>query len=134
MRRITLTVCSVLLLLAMAACNQASGGNPKAVSIGAGDAGKTITINEGDTLVVTLDGNTTTGYNWLIQDMDPAILKQIGEPAYTPASNQLGAPGKIALTFQAVKTGQAKLVLNYMRAFEKDSAPLNTFEVTLVVN
>lgn len=134
MRRITLTVCSVLLLLAMVACNQASGENPKAVSIGAGDAGKTITLNEGDTLVVTLDGNTTTGYNWLLQAMDPAILKQVGEPAYTPESNQLGAPGKIALTFQAVKSGQAKLVLNYMRPFEKDTAPLNTFEVTLVVN
>jgi len=130
--RIILTVSSVFLLLAMAACSQTSGSDSN-ISIEADDSGKTITLHQGDTLIVTLDGNTTTGYNWLMQTMDPAILKQVGEPAYTPESNQIGAPGKISLTFQAVKTGQAKLVLNYMRSFEKDIAPLNTFEVTVVI-
>jgi len=134
MRRISLIVCSVLLLMVLVACNQSTEENLKTVSIGAGDAGKTITLNEGDTLVVTLNGNTTTGYSWLIQAMDPVILKQVGEPASTPENNQLGAQRKIVLTFQAVKTGQAQLILNYMRPFEKDTAPLNTFEVTLVVN
>ena len=131
-RRITITVSSILLLLAMAACSPASGTDSN-ISIGAGDSGKTITLHEGDTLIVTLDGNTTTGYNWLLQTMDPAILKQIGEPAYAPESDSPGAPGRISLTFQAVKSGQADLVLNYIRSFEKDVAPLHTFEVTVVV-
>jgi inhibitor of cysteine peptidase len=131
-KSITLTIGSMLLLLALAACSQASGA-PSKTSIGAADAGKTISLHLGDTLVVTLDGNITTGYNWLMQPMDPEILKQVGEPAYTPESNKVGAPGKIALTFQAVKTGQANLVLNYMRSFEKDTPPLNTFEVIVVV-
>ena len=131
-RRIMRTVSSALLLLVLVACSQASKTDAT-ISIGAGDAGKTITLHPGNTLIVTLDGNTTTGYNWLMQTMDPAILKQVGEPTYTPESNQIGAPGKISLTFQAVKTGQAKLVLNYMRSFEKDIAPLKTFEVSVVV-
>jgi inhibitor of cysteine peptidase len=132
-RRITPTVCAFLLLLALVACNRVSGKNSTAKSIGAGDAGNTITLNQGESLVVTLDGNPTTGYNWLMQTMDPAILKQVGEPAYTPESNQLGASGKITITFQAVRTGQAKLVLSYVRSFEKDTAPVNTFEVMVVV-
>jgi inhibitor of cysteine peptidase len=131
-KSISLTICSMLLLLALAACSQGSEA-PSKTSIGAGDAGKTISLHLGDTLVVTLDGNITTGYNWLMQPMDPEILKQVGEPAYTPESNKVGAPGKIVLTFQTVKTGQAYLVLNYMRSFEKDTPPLNTFEVTVVV-
>ena len=132
-RKITPTVCTFLLLMALVVCNQVSGENSKTTSIGAGDAGNTITLNQRESLVVTLDGNPTTGYNWLMQTMDPAILKQVGEPAYIPESNQLGASGKITITFQAVKTGQAKLVLSYMRSFEKDIAPLNTFEVMVVV-
>ena len=132
-RRITPTVCTFLLLLTLVACSQVPGENSKTISIGAGDAGNTITLNQGESLVVTLDGNPTTGYNWLMQTMDPAILKQVGEPVFTPDSNQTGASGKIAMTFQAVKTGQAKLELSYMRSFEKETAPLNTFEVMVVV-
>ena len=132
-RRITPTVCTFLLLLVLVACNQVSGENSKTISIGAGDAGNTITLNQGESLVVTLDGNPTTGYNWLMQTMDPAILKQVGEPAYTPENDQPGASGKITIAFQAVKTGQAKLVLSYMRSFEKETAPQNIFEVLVVV-
>ncbi len=131
-KRITLIVSSVLLILTLVGCSQASAVDPK-IYIGIGDAGKTITLNTGDTLVVTLDGNTTTGYNWLTQPMNPAILKQVGDPVFTPESNKLGAPGKIVLTFQATKIGQANLVLNYKRPFENSSAPLNTFQVTVVV-
>ena len=131
-RRIVLTVSSVVLLLALAACSKTSESG-STISIGANDSGKTITLHQGDTLIVTLEGNTTTGYNWIMQTMDPAILTQIGEPAYTAESNQIGAPGTISLTFQSVETGEAKLVLNYMRAFETDIAPLHTFEVTVEV-
>lgn len=127
-----LVASSVLLLLSMTACKQMSGTDSK-ISIGTNDSGKTVTLHQGDTLIVTLDGNPTTGYSWLMQTMEPAILEQVGEPAFTPDSNQIGAPGKISLTFQAVETGEAKLVLNYMRSFEADIAPSHTFEVTVVV-
>jgi len=129
-----LIVSSILVILALAlvALNQASAQNSK-ISITAGDDGKTITMNMGQTLDVTLDGNVTTGYNWIMQSMDPAILKQVGDPVYTPESNQIGAPGKIVLTLQPVKTGQANLVLNYMRPFEKKYCPSRTFQVTIVV-
>ncbi len=130
--RITLTAISALLVLVLAACSQ-SASAASTTSIGAVDAGKTITLHEGDSLTVTLDGNMTTGYTWLAKPMDPAILKQVGDAKYTPENTKIGAPGKISLTFQAVQTGQSELVLNYVRSFEKNTAPLNTFEVTVVV-
>lgn len=133
-KSIILIVSSILVILALAlvALNQAFAQNSK-ISITAGDAGKTVTMNMGQTLDVTLDGNVTTGYNWIMQSMDPAILKQVGDPLYTPESNQMGAPGKIGLTFQPVKTGQANMVLNYMRPLEKNTGPSKTFQVTIVV-
>ncbi len=130
--RITLSIISVLLVLALAACSQTASA-ASTTSIGAADAGKTISLQKGDSLTVTLDGNATTGYTWQAQPTDPAILKQVGEATYTSKSKELGAPGKVSITFQAVKTGQSELVLNYMRPFEKNSAPLNTFKVTVVV-
>ncbi len=130
--RITLSLISVLLVLALAACSQTASA-ASTTSIGAADAGKTISLHKGDSLTVTLDGNVTTGYTWLVKPMDPAILKQVGDSKYTPENTKIGAPGKVSLTFQAVQTGQSELVLNYTRSFEKNTAPLNTFEVTIVV-
>jgi inhibitor of cysteine peptidase len=131
-RKIIRTISSVLLLLTLVACSQTSK-TESTISVGAGDAGKTITLSQGNTLIVTLDGNTTTGYSWLMQTMNPALLKQVGDPTYIPESNQVGASGKISLKFQAIRTGQATLILNYMRSFEKDIAPLKAFEVMVVV-
>ncbi len=121
----------ILLILILSACSQRM--DPQ-VSISVADAGKTITLNKGDTLIVTLDGNITTGYNWEMLPLDPAILEQVGEPEVTPNGSQLGASGKIVLKFRAVQTGQAKLDLAYQRPFEKNTTPANTYEVTVDVN
>ena len=108
----------------------------KKVVIGASDAGKNIFLKQGDTMVVTLDGNVTTGYTWeTTQDSskDISILKQVGTVEQTPNSNKMGAPGQVVLKFQAVKTGQEKLTLVYHRPFEKDVPPLKTYSVGVTV-
>ncbi len=119
----------VLLLFSFVACGQ-SGRTP--ITLSEADSGKTVELNKGDTLVITLVGNITTGYNWeMLQD--PAILRQVAGPQVTPDSKALGAPGKIALRFEAVKTGQASLELVYRRSWETGVPPQKTFEVTIVV-
>ena len=130
-RKSALIAVLMFLVLTLVACSQSA--DPK-VSIGTADAGKTITLHQGDMLIVSLEGNITTGFNWQMLPQDPEILKQVGEPEVTPDSKMMGAPGLIVLKFQAVKTGQAKLDLAYQRSFEKNVAPANTFEVTVVVN
>ena len=104
----------------------------KEVAIGAADAGKNISLKQGDTLVVTLDGNITTGYTWETAQ-DISILKQVGTAEQTPNSSKMGAPGQIVLKFQAVKAGQGKLTLVYHRPFEKDVPPLKTYSVDVTV-
>lgn len=127
------TTSFMLLLLAaliLAACKPA-GSDP--VTINEQDAGKTIELKTGETLIVALDGNITTGYNWVSAHIEPAVLKQVGEAEVTPESDQIGAPGKINLKFKAVEKGQATLHLDYKRPWEKGVTPEKTFEVTVVV-
>ncbi len=119
----------VLLVGSLAACQSASG----LVKIGEQDAGKTITLKTGDTLIVGLDGNITTGFNWIPAAQNPVLLSQVGDAEVTPESNRIGAPSKIVLTFKAVTQGQTLLHLDYKRSWETNVAPEKTFEVTIVV-
>lgn len=118
----------VFLIGLITAC---TGG--QTVTLSAADAGRTIDLHRGDILKIDLEGNPTTGYNWLVTAMDGAILEQQGEPGFRADSQLLGAGGMITLTFRAVLAGTTKLQLGYMRSWEKDVAPLQTYEVTIVV-
>jgi len=128
----TLSTLFALFLLAslLMAC-QSAPADP--IQIGAQDAGKTITLNTGDTLRVALEGNPTTGYNWLPATQNPVLLEQVGDAQVTPYSNALGSSGMIVLQFKATAKGQTVLHLDYKRPFEPNAAPEQTFEVTVVV-
>lgn len=120
----------VVMAGALAACRPAGAGS---ITIGEQDAGKTVELKTGDTLVVALDGNITTGFNWIPAPQDPVLLEQAGEVEVTPDSDLIGAPGKIVLQFIATTQGQTLLHLDYKRAWEVDTPPEKTFEVTVVV-
>ncbi len=104
------------------------------ISITADDAGKTITLRPGDTLIVTLEGNPSTGYNWERAKTDEAtVLKQIGDAEFqADRSDVVGGPGKIVLRFEAAAAGQTTLHLVYHRSWESE-APQKDFQVTVVV-
>ncbi len=123
-----------LLMVTLTACSsQAANAASGTKNITASDAGKTIDLNKGDTLVVSLEGNATTGYSWVVADPAPSILQQAGDFEVTPVSDAMGAPGTIVLKFSAVQSGQATLTLEYRRPWEKGVAPDKTYEVTVVV-
>jgi inhibitor of cysteine peptidase len=130
--RIRWFVILTIALFILVGCSSARA-SAKTVKLTDADAGKTIELQNGNLLVVTLDGNITTGFNWEMVPQTSAVLKQLGEPVVTPDSSALGSGGKISLKFQAVKAGQANLTLIYHRSFEKDVPPEKTFEVTILV-
>jgi len=97
------------------------------------DAGHSIDLRTGNKLEVTLPGNPSAGFQWELANGAASILKQSGQPEFTPASDALGAPGQFTLRFEAVATGQATLQLIYHRPFEQDTPPVQTFEVIVTV-
>jgi predicted secreted protein len=61
----------------------------------------------GDTITVTLHSNSSTGYQWVTQDLsDAAVLKQIGDAKVVASKSKLaGAPGHTQFTFEVMEEG-----------------------------
>ena len=117
-------------LLSAAACS-ACAGMP--VTVSEKDTASTVEMYAGDILKIVLRGNPTTGYTWEVSSVDTAILTKVGETAFTADGKARGSGGTITMRFRAVTAGQTALKLMYHRTFEKNTPPLNTFEVTVIV-
>ncbi|NJL05247.1 MAG: protease inhibitor I42 family protein [Chloroflexaceae bacterium] len=115
----------------LAAC----GGNPPPAptSLTAADSGRDVTLQVGAELVLTLEGNPTTGYEWQVEQVDAAVLAQQGEPEYTAAATMPGSSGVFVFRFTAQAAGSTPLVLGYSRPFEPDTPPIEEFTVQITV-
>ena len=136
----TIKIFGLILLLAMliSACAPAAKPTmdpviPTQYSVTETDQGKTFTLHTGDSLVIVLDSNPSTGYSWVVKSVDNPVLSLDGEPAFKSDSSRLGASGKTTLTFTTVRSGSQALTLLYQRPFEKDVQPLKTFTIDVVV-
>jgi len=118
-----------LLLAALSAC-----GASNEVKLDAGDDGSQVELKAGQTLVVSLEGNPTTGYTWEAAELDEQVLRQVGEAEFNPESDAIGAGGVQTLRFETVNSGQTTLNLVYHRPWEEDVEPAETFSVQVVVH
>ena len=97
------------------------------------DTMSTVEMYIGDTLEVVLRGNPTTGYIWGVSSVDTATLRQVGQTAFIADTKARGSGGKMTMRFRAVAAGQTVLKLIYHRPFERNTPPINTFEVSVFV-
>lgn len=139
MRIIFLYAALAVAPLFLASCG-ATGTNTATVSPGSNmvtvtgkDDNTTAELNRGDILTVELAANPTTGYQWRQAGGDPAILRQTGEPEFTPDTSAIGSPGKVDLRFEAAGPGQMKLQLEYRRSFEPETPAAKTFTINVAV-
>ena len=117
-----------LLLTALTAC-----GSAKEVNLDADDNGNQVELKTGQTLVISLEGNPTTGYTWQVAELDEAVLRQVGEMEFEPDTGNVGAGGLQTLRFETVNSGKTSLDLVYHRSWEEDEQPVDTFYVQVVV-
>ncbi len=108
----------------------AEGGVKEArtVSLDDGSDGKTIELAKGQSVVVMLTANPSSGFDWAVLKA-PAAL---GAPAlgFVSGGDQMGASGKrrIAWTLKdALPPGEQVVELAYRRSFEQGVAPFKTF-------
>ena len=92
-----------------------------------------IKMKTGDNLEITLEGNPTTGYIWEKTEGDNTILSPQGDYKYVPAKPSVCSGGKFVFTFLGKAPGKTKLHVIYHRTFEKNVAPVKSFEVTVIV-
>jgi inhibitor of cysteine peptidase len=94
------------------------------------DNGKDIDLPAGDTLVVRLKGNPSTGYTWAIKgDPSPLRLVKSSTRKNGQTGHAVGAPVTQEFRLTAVSAGMASLTLEYRRPWEYTSGPARTFSV-----
>ena len=123
-----ITVIFGLLLTALSAC-----GASNDVKLDAGENGSQVELNAGQTLIVSLEGNPTTGYTWEAAGLDEHVLQQVVETEFKPDSDAIGAGGVQTLRFETMNSGQTTLKLVYHRPWEEDVEPAEIFSVQVVV-
>ena len=112
------------------------------IELAVGEKGElTLTSRQGQTVLIRLAGNATTGYEWTLTGQTDEkgksceILIPVGKIEYKPypAKGRVGVGGNFLAMFRASKPGWAKLRFAYHRPWEKGKKPIQTFEIRLAV-
>ena len=92
---------------------------------------RAVELNLGDKMVLHLDSNPSTGYQWQV-DMMSGLLDWVEGPSFVSAAPSLvGSGGTSSFGFVALKRGRAGLRLVYRRPWDEGKPPART--VTLKV-
>jgi inhibitor of cysteine peptidase len=102
---------------------------PKTVQITESANGQTVTLNQGDVLMVTLASNPSTGFNWNLPPDPLSVLAKIGGPSFAADASLPGGGGRTSYAFKVVGAGQNVLRLVYQKPNEP---PTNVFQVTII--
>ena len=124
-----------LSLSLLAACRSAPTPSG-AVTVNKAMNGEMVEVPVDQLLLVQLESNMTTGYSWAVLECDLAVLKPLGDPEYVesqPGKQLAGSGGWVVFRFQPQAEGQTVLKLGYRRPWETDVAPVETFEIDVVV-
>ena len=116
-----------LLTAGLAASHPAVGVDT--ITVGTKANGTAVRPQLGDTLVVRLPGNPTTGYRWAATRVPP-MLPLLSSSYVAAAPGRLGQGGIYVFRFRA-RAGSGVLRLDYRRPWETSKPPLRTFRLTI---
>ena len=99
-----------------------------------GDSGN-IDVTTGQTFVIKLESNPTTGYSWRLAELKTGIVEKVSND-YVPTKtegNVVGSGGIEEWTFKAVTKGKVIITLEYARPWEKDVPPIKRAVYQVIV-
>ena len=97
------------------------------------DRGRDMAAQVGDTLVVQLRENPTTGYRWACTALDANILELAGDDFGTGGQAGVGGGGLRVFRFGAKGGGSARVEFKLARSWES-GAPSALFEFRVSVS
>ena len=94
--------------------------------------GSTVTLRDGDLLMIALSGNPTTGYRWMAEQAPADFLEELPGPDFHPESALIGASGTFIFRYAAHARGTGILTFSYLRPWES-VPPEKTVTLTIRV-
>ena len=98
-----------------------------------GDSSRVVELSPGESVVVRLESNPSTGYEWGAELSDSSVLSLSGQ-TFETESELAGSPGVEVFTFQAESAGRSTISLAYRRPWETDVEPEETVSFEVVVD
>ena len=92
------------------------------------DDGRTLDLHAGQTVVVVLDSNRSSGFNWVVLESKTNSIVQDGAPTYVPPGPKK-ENGTETWRFRAVHPGEETVRMEYRRAMAQH-LPERTFRFT----
>ena len=90
------------------------GKLPKTVTAAEQKVAKSVQLAVGETLIVELPGNATTGFAWTVSPLAVAgVIEQVGDITLTASTDLMGAPGVFTAQFKGVGVGSVPLLMLY---------------------
>ena len=98
--------------------------------------GREVVLHASEMLEVRLSENASTGYHWTLppalKDNWTITLRELDDTFDSPGRTP-GKPGTRSLYFEAIQAGNAELVLEYRRPWEKDAKSARSFRLRVRV-
>jgi predicted secreted protein len=79
---------------------------------------KEISVSAGETFIINLDANETTGYSWSVNIGDSDILTLDSNEYEAEETDTVGAGGMTVLTFTANEAGETTIELTYSQDWD----------------
>jgi predicted secreted protein len=127
-----MTMRRAFVILAVALIIVPAAGAARVVTVGIKSNGKSVSLNRGDTLVVVLAANGTTGFAWAVKSYDKRVLTMVGT-SYKGENGPPGHPGTYTLRMSVKAVGRTTLRLVYRQAWDKKTPPAKTFTLKITV-
>ena len=109
---------------------------PKMVQADESFNGRQIELYVGETLIISLSENASTGFQWIIPPESAHNFAKIlheRKAAAEGTADPLGKPGVRRFSFEASKPGRVELELHYRRLWETAKQPARKFKVRIRV-
>jgi len=104
----------LILLLPFSCCSQKNKVLDNTINV--------IEVNLGNSFDIELPSHPGTGYIWqLKEEIDDSYLKLVKQEYREIGDESLDIPGMDCFEFKALKKGETKLVLWYIRLWKKDN-------------
>ncbi|MEI7827742.1 MAG: protease inhibitor I42 family protein [Euryarchaeota archaeon] len=129
---IMMTVLAIVAIGGTVAAASADNTGPSVFNVT--ESGKQIELAPGDSLIVTLDSNPSTGFAWSISGItDEDVIDDVSNEFVGADTGMVGAGGQEVWTFDAGDKGTSTVEMQYSRSWETGVEPAGTFNVTVVV-